>query len=115
MKSSEILKNAKKLIADPAKLICATHPRYETVGPEYRKPNLPIQEKGCFCAVGTLRDPDNGYWVSSKACKAEDYLERASYEVFGHWAVGRLNDTQGYDATHIVYDRAIEMAEQDGD
>lgn len=118
MKTSTILKKAKALIADPK-----MHLGPESATPDGFVPAVvpldgrpvghkpPWSDAGpCkFCAIGAVWDA-----AESHNDSVADVTHKAALDIFG-MALVDVNDTQGYDAVHIVLDEAIKRAKAAGD
>lgn len=98
VKDSTYLKRAKAKIADPEHWIkgyLAIAANGNIIGPE--EPNA-----YAWCAVGACRAVKAPCWLY-------DYLSSVAVYLFEVHSLPALNDWQGFDAVHIVYDEAIKL------
>ena len=108
--TADKLRRAKALIEDPENWCQGIYAR-DAKGLALKSREV-ATDGVAFCAIGALvRATQNRdvVWVDGKETKK---LWEAAKELFGH-APARVNDNLGHAAVMHMYERAIELAEQD--
>jgi hypothetical protein len=108
MKASQLLIQAKALIADPEHWTQGVYARVSKDG-EGVSSNIP--EATCFCSLGALHRLTKDPSTFKSYGTAKRYLSKA----MGHQSVGGFNDTHPHAEVMMAWDDAIALAVADGD